>query len=219
MVPIALVPILTLLASRRPMLSTGAFLVGIFASYLAIGVAIMFGLQGVFEAGRDYFQKWWADPEAPEYVVQIIVGAVLALVGWWFSAPPKEKSEKNVAPDVSPVGAFAFAVGINLVGAPGAIPYFAAIDKVLHADLSPALSVFALAIYNLTFTAPLIVIVIVKSLLGEKAEPLLNRFNDFMTNWGRRIVMVLIFALGVLLVVDGVMWFGGSPLLPPDAFN
>ena len=80
-------------------------------------------------------------------------------------------------------------------------------------------AVLALFFYQVVFISPLIGIVILRVWLGSKAEPILGRISNFMERVGGRVVMILIFLLGVVLMIDGIGWHLGHPLIPPDLFQ
>ena len=114
--------------------------------------------------------------------------------------------------DVTPWQAFTFSAGLILIGLPGALPYFAAVDQMLRFDLSPPASLAAIAFYCLVFSAPLVVLAVVFRMLRGDLETVVGRIEDFIGRWGRRIVMILLLALGALMVLDGVGWFFDRPL-------
>ncbi len=115
---------------------------------------------------------------------------------------------------MSPARVFLLAAGLNLLGLPGALPYLGAIDLILRADLPLPTMVLALAYYSVVFIMPLAAIVAVRAVLAERSAPIFDAVNRFFDTWGRRLLVALILILGVLLVVDGVGWFLGHPLIP-----
>ena len=218
-VPLSLVPLAILMSSKRPIAATSGFLLGLTLSYLAIGLLIYFGLQQSFDVIAARLEKTLVDPDIIDIRIQIGIGAVLAFIGWKFSAPAKPKRVSEPTTEASPMGAFLFAVGINIVGIPGAIPYFAAINEMMRADLPAFEAVVALVFYQAIFIAPLIGIVILRAWIGARAEPILGWISNFMERVGGRVVMILIFLLGVVLMIDGIGWHLGHPLIPPDLFQ
>ena len=129
-------------------------------------------------------------------------------------ATARRSKERTAPPDVTPWQAFTFACGLVIVGLPGALPYFAAVDQMLRADLPVFQTVLAVFFYNLVFVAPLIAIVVFRQWMGARADGVFGAINRFMETWGRRVVTIALIALGLLLVVDGVGWFLGKPLIP-----
>lgn len=110
--------------------------------------------------------------------------------------------------------AFLAGAGMTIVGLPGAVPYLAAIDLILRSDLTPAEEAIVLLVYNVVFILPLVAIGAVSLALGDRSKRLLDGIRGFFDTWGTRIIVVLMVLLGAVLVVDGVGWFLGTPLIP-----
>lgn len=68
--------------------------------------------------------------------------------------------------------------------------------------------------YNALFILPLFSAILVRVVLGERSVPMLNRINDIVTRVGRRVLIVALVIAGAVLIIDGVGWFLGHPLLP-----
>ena len=112
------------------------------------------------------------------------------------------------------MSAFGFGAVFMLAGAWGAVPYFAAIDRILRADVSDTSGVMLLLYYNAIFVLPLIALVIARIVLGRRADAWFTRLGDFCSRWGRRVAVAVLILLGMLLVVDGIHWLTQqSPLL------
>jgi uncharacterized membrane protein YphA (DoxX/SURF4 family) len=174
MVPISIVPITTILAGRRALRGAIAFIAGIFVTYAAVGALAVMGLDAVFTRLNAEFTRFWKHPDTLDFALQIVIGAVLLIIGQRMANARRNK-EREAPPDVTPWQAFTFASGLVIVGLPGAIPHFAAVDQMLQADLPVAQTVLT---------------------------------------WGRRVIVVALIVLGLILVVDGVGWFFGKPLIP-----
>lgn len=213
MVPISIVPMTATLARPRGLIRAIAFVAGVFVTYTTIGVLAVFGLDAVFARLTAEFTRVIKHPNTLDFVLQIAIGLALLIIGQKMASARRAKKKEPPA-DVTPWRAFVFAAGLVVVGAPGALPYFAAIDQVLRADLQVLPSVVAILFYNLVFVAPLVAIILLRVLLGRRADGALAAVNRFMEKWGRRIIMFLLIVLGLILVVDGVGWFVGRPLIP-----
>jgi len=213
MVPISVVPLTTILAGRHGRAGAVAFIAGVFVTYAAIGVLAVLGLDAVFARLNAEFMRFLKNPDTLDFVLQIVIGIVLLIIGQRMANARRSK-KREAPPDVAPAQAFVFAAGLVIVGAPGALPYFAAIDQMLRADLPAAQTTASIIFYNLVFVSPLIVIVIARELLGERADLLFSKVNGFMETWGRRLLMIALVLLGLVLVIDGLGWFLGKPLIP-----
>jgi cytochrome c biogenesis protein CcdA len=120
----------------------------------------------------------------------------------------------NGAASVTPVQAFVAAVGLTIVGMPGAVPFLGAIGQVLKADLSPVNTITALIFYNVIFVLPLVVFVLIRQMFSQHAGPLIAAVGRIAEVWGKRIITVLLIILGLLMIIDGIGWFLGHSLIP-----
>jgi cytochrome c biogenesis protein CcdA len=217
-IPVCLVPLAKLLASRRPILGAGALVAGVYITYLLCGILIYFGLRGVFEQLSGFLHKWWHNPDAGDFALQIVLGLALMIVGWRISAPPRPKKTREISSEASPIGAFLFGAGLTVIGMPGALPFFAAVDQMLRADLPAFQNVVAIATYCLIFVAPLFGIILIRVLLADRADAILGAVNRFLDTWGKGVIIVLLILLGLALTVDGIWFFvAGKPLFPTPA--
>ena len=213
-VPLCIVILVVLLSGPRPLLKSSALIAGVFAVYLACGLLILLGLQNAFDQINTYAARLWASPLTEELVVQVLLGLCLCFFGLRMTKSRKERPERKVDSGMTAWQAMFAGAGLTIVGLPGAVPYFAAIDLTLRADLSLSQRLLAIVYYNLVFVSPLFLIVGLSRTLGERGRVVLEAVKGFFDRWGRRAIVVSMIALGVVLTVDGIGWFLGYPLLP-----
>jgi len=213
-IPLCIVVLVVLLAGPKPVLRSFAHILGVFFTYLACGLLILLGLQSVLEVISAYAIRVWKSPETVELIVQILLGMVLCGVVFRMTMGRKTPAPKPVATNMTSLQAFGAGAGLTIVGLPGAVPYFAAIDLVLREDLELSAQILVLGYYNLVFVAPLAAIVGLRLLLGERGHGVLDCVRRVFDTWGQRVIVVLLVALGVILVADGIGWFLGYPLIP-----
>ena len=213
--PLGIVPLTFLLASRRPYVLAGGFLAGLFVSYLLMALAFLFGLQTFFGRLNVWLTDWLQNPQTMDMILQIVIGLVLLFFGVKIAAKRRQKvAEKEIADEVTVGQAFWFAFGLNVVGFPGAVPYFAAADQILRADL-PAMTMALLVVYYVTvFLVPLSLLVVIRALLGERGDLVMTKVKEFFDRWGPRMLAVVLIGLGLLLAADGIGWLLGKPILP-----
>ena len=214
--PLALVPLMHVLAGPRGYRVAGAFLLGLFLSYLAMALLFLFGLSAVFLSLGDWLAHRWHNPEPLDFALELLVGLALLYFSLRRQDPRQTRTEgKSLDGAVTPWQAFGFACMLNVVGFPGAVPYFAAADAIMRADL-PAFDAFlAVLFYCVVFVLPLSAIVGLRAVLGRRGEAFLNAVSGFFGTWGKRVLMILMFLLGLLMTVDALFyWLGGAPLLP-----
>lgn len=214
MIPLCIVIVVVLLAGPRPLLRSSALIVGIFVTYAASGLLIFLGLQSVFDEISAYALRLWKNPETEELIFQVLIGAVLCAFGVRIATARKSRTEKPVASDMTGVQALLAGAGLTIVGLPGAVPYFAAIDLILRTDVTLLQRMLALGYYNFVFVTPLAAIVALRLILGERGTGILDAVKRFFDSWGQRLIAALLLMLGVVLLVDGIGWFLGHPLIP-----
>jgi hypothetical protein len=135
---------------------------------------------------------------------------VATLVSRASKDPASPKSTKPI----TPLSAFSVSAGMTLVGLPGALLYFAAIDQVLRANLTSTGVVVAILYFNLVLMSPLVLIVFLRRLLGTMVDPLFAAISRFFERWGKKIVLLALLGVGAILALDAIGWFIEFPLLP-----
>lgn len=215
-IPLALVTLINLLAGKRPYLTSSAFLTGLFVSYLAMALGFLFGLSAVLGRLNVWASHRWNHPEPVDFAVEILLGLVLLFFGLKITEKRQEKSGgRELKVGVTPAAAFGFGVMVNVLGFPGAVPYFAAADRIVQANLPTFDAFLAVVFYVVVFVLPLATIVILRVLLGARMDGVMLAIKGFFDTWGKRLILVLLILLGIFLVVDGVFYFmRGEPVVP-----
>jgi cytochrome c biogenesis protein CcdA len=212
--PSNIIGIVTALSSRKPDLTAGSYISGIFLPHFIFGLLLTIGLYTAFDQARDWMHEIWRDPNTLFVILQILIGAAMILFGYRLSHAGKQQSDYPSYRSMSPLKAFSVAAGLTIIKLPAAVPYFAAIDQILRA-YPPVLGVLtALLFYNSVFLIPLVLIVMVRRLFGIQADRILSVVSDFFNRWGKRLMFIGLLGLGVILVLDAIGWFLGMPLLP-----
>ncbi len=124
------------------------------------------------------------------------------------------RGDSGVTELISPLKAFTIAVGLMVVGIPGALPYLAAIDQLLRADLTGFEMVLTLIYYNVLFILPIVALVCIRMFFPHQSDRIFDFINNLFEKWGRRVIMTLLVILGFVMVLDGIGWFLGMPLIP-----
>jgi cytochrome c biogenesis protein CcdA len=212
--PLCIVPLIMLLSKEQPIFRASAFLFGIFTAYLVGSLLVLFGLQQVFAQINEVVSEKLKNPDTLFLVVQIAIGACMLAFGTRMANARERKQDRRPTESVSAAQAFTGGAVLTIVGLPGALPLFAAIDQILRADPPLHNKIVAMFFYNAVFVLPLFSAVLLRIVLGERSVPMLNRINDIVTRAGRRVLIVALVIAGVVLILDGIGWFMGHPLLP-----
>jgi len=214
-IPVAVVPMAVFLATRRPYFTSLGYVAGIFLPYVGFGVVIAFGLGWVIDGLDAWFQRFYAEPNVVELVTQIVLGVAAVWFGTRLLSEPSQQATDEPEREATPADAFALGAGTILVGLPGALPYFAAIDQILRSDLDPGRNVIGLLYYNVVILLPLLAMMLMHATLGVSSRRLFERIAAFSTRWGGRAFAVLLLLFGAVMIVDGVSFlFFDLPLLP-----
>ncbi len=213
--PLALVPLISILAGPRRYSTALGLLSGLFVSYLIMALAFLFGLSTVLHKVNAWIGYRWNNPEPADFAVEILIGLVLVAFGLPLADKRQQKSEaKSLPAKVSPGSAFSFGFLLTVVGFPGAVPYFAAADQIARADLALNGSVLAVTFYVALFILPLSLLVLLHRLMGKRLDGFMLGCQRFFETTGKKLMKIGMILLGLIMVVDGIAYFFGSPLIP-----
>jgi len=95
----------------------------------------------------------------------------------------------------------------NFIGIPFALPYFAAIDQILKADLATAGAMLSLVAYNALYALPFIIVPLLVAVLGDRSQPILERIKGVLDKISNVLMPVLLMLIGLALVVDALTYF------------
>lgn len=216
MVPIAILPFAAILAGKRPILGAMSFITGIFVIYFLSGLLLFLGFDLVFDVIASRVSRWWNQPNTIELILQLFVGVALLVYAWIQYRRPKAADNKVTRSAISLTQAWTLGGSLTLIGIPGAIPYFGAIEQILRAHLTLFHSIIAVFFYNIAFIFPFFTLLFIRLLLPNQSGMLFGRLSIFIQRWGKPIMVGCIVILGGLLVVDSIGWFLGHPVLPID---
>ena len=85
------------LAGPRPYFTCVAFLAGIFAVYLPVGVALAWGVDAIVDRLEPAFQQWLRNPGSIDLLIQLVVGAVMVVFGWKLAGARERERQEPVA--------------------------------------------------------------------------------------------------------------------------
>jgi len=185
-------------STERPVVTSSALLVGHTVAYLAAGFVIALGIDKVAER--------LANPRTIDFVISLAIGLLLLWVGWR-STRPQQHREPEASGQLTPAKAFGFGAAVNFIGIPFALPYFAAIDQILKADLATAGAMLSLVAYNALYALPFIIVPLLVAVLGDRSQPILERIKGVLDKISNVLMPVLLMLIGLALVVDALTYF------------
>jgi cytochrome c biogenesis protein CcdA len=179
--PSLIVAAVFLTLGAHPIRRSLVFTITAFVVTLAGGLAIALGLGDLILSLIPKLSR------TAKYDVFIVVGIIVMAGGvvlWWRrDALASEPSETQ--PDPAHGGsAVLLGAGIAGVELLTAFPYFAAIAMVVGSSVSGPSKIFLMVLYNVIYVLPLIAIVVVRAIMGEKGSELLVPISEWIeTHW------------------------------------
>ncbi|MGF1734207.1 GAP family protein [Photobacterium satsumensis] len=216
MIPIGLLPLAAILGGKRPITGALCFIFGIFLVYSLSGLLLLVGFDLVFEVINPIVSRWWNQPNTAELVLQLIVGVALLIYAWKQYRLPQISTSTGSEESISPTRAFTLGLSLTVIGVPGAVPYFGAIEQILRADLNSMGSIGALLFYNVVFVAPFFALLLIRLVAPNKSESIFGSISQLIKRFGKPAMVSCLVVLGVVLSMDSIGWFLGYPLLPTN---
>lgn len=183
----------------RPLINSGAVLLGHTTAYFGFGIALALAF--------DTIAGWLANPTAIDYGLGLLIGVLLLWVAWRSRGSCKQEKTETQVESLTPMKAFGIGAIINIIGLPFALPYFAALDQILKADLSVLDSVLVLGGYNLGYALPFLVVPALTIALGERSRPVLARINEKVDRVSTYLMPLMLGLVGIALVADAIRYF------------
>ena len=200
--PSLIVAAVFLTLGARPIRRSLMFAITAFVVTLAGGLAIALGLGDLILSLLPKLSR------TAKYDVITAVGVLVMCGGavlWWRrDALASEPSDSHHEPAE---GGSAVLLGAGIAGVEllTAFPYFAAIAMVLGSSVSGAGKVFLLVLYNVIYVLPLIAIVVVRAIMGEKGAELLVPVSDWIQTHWPVVAAPIAGVTGVALTVYGIV--------------
>jgi cytochrome c biogenesis protein CcdA len=176
-----------------------SYTVGVFAVYLAGGLLLVFGPGPALITALHHVRG------PVEHAVEAIGGVVaLAFAIWLWCTRGRQEGEPRRRGPQTHASAFGLGAGIMAIELPTAFMYFGAISAILAAHHPAAVEIALLLVYNTLFVAPLVAIVAVRRLAGERAERWLASGRTWLRRAGQVVLTGAAGAAGTGLLVTGV---------------
>jgi cytochrome c biogenesis protein CcdA len=175
--PSLIVAAVYLTTGPHPVRRTIAFTIAAFVVTLAGGLVIALGIGDVILSALPRLSddaKWWL---VTAFGVALVSGGVVI---WW-----RRESLANSEPPSEPPsggGGSAAIMGAGIAGVEllTAFPYFAAIALVAGSSAPLAGKAFLIVLYDVIYVLPLIVIVVICAVMGERGRRLLTPIGDWI---------------------------------------
>jgi cytochrome c biogenesis protein CcdA len=196
--PATVVPALYLAAGPNGVKSVAGFLAGFAAANMALGVLLTLG------PGEAIKRHIPHAGDHTKHAIELAAGGLLLIVAaalWW----QRHRVSHQVAAGTKHLdrNSLLLGAGIAVVEIPTAVPYFAAIAVIVGSGQRAATEVLLLAIFNLCFLLPVIVLLGLRMLAGERSRAWLFRLRGRIDAWLATLAPALVAVVGLALVVVG----------------
>lgn len=206
--PVLLAAVVFTLGSKKPILNAVLLLLAYFVTYFVAGVFLAIGLDKII--------NFLQNPRPIDFAIEATIGILIFILGVRSLRPPRPKRKEPQQKEADSFGglaAISLGIQVNILGLPFALPYFAAIDQILKADLNEVLSVFSLLIYNVFYILPFFALVLIRIVLREKSNLIFKKINEWMERISNFLIPILLLALGAALVADSISFFTSGEAL------
>lgn len=197
--PSTLGPALYLAAGPRPRKAVAQFTLGVFLVYLVGGAVIALG------PGEIVLALVPKPDHTTREVLEVIAGVVLITVGTLLWSYRGRLGEKQLpVPDMQTSGRAGWLLGATIMAVelPTAFPYFGALAAIMGSGLGFARQVILVVLFNVCFVLPLLVVIAIQGLAGERAGAELARVRDFLQrHWPVILAVVALVAGGITIAL------------------
>lgn len=185
-------------STNRPIINSSALLIGHTLAYFSAGVILSLGIERVSHR--------LANPQQVDFVIGLVIGSFLIWAALRAGQRPEQR-KTTANNQLTPFKALGFGAIVNFVGMPFALPYFAALDQILKANLTVTESLIVLIGYNVLYALPFAIVPLLVALMGERSRALLQRINELLERVSRFLMPVILLLVGSALVADAIRYF------------
>jgi cytochrome c biogenesis protein CcdA len=181
-------------------------LAGFTAGVLAVGLAG--GLVLTLGPGQAILAAVPRPGRTTTHAIELGLGcvALLLALGLWLRRSAVARRFSGGGARASGAGSsFVVGAAIMAVELPTAFPYFAVITAIISSGRRASEQVALLVLFNLTFVAPLLAILVFRALAGERGRQWLDSLHDRLDRYVAVAVPAAIAAIGVVLVTIGAI--------------
>jgi cytochrome c biogenesis protein CcdA len=193
--PVLFALLVLAVGTHSPYANSISLLAGHTFSYFVSGIVIALGLNRITDRLNN--------PLPIDFVIGLLIG-LLCLWAALASRDGKASEEKTPERELTPAYCFGYGAVVNFLGVPFALPYFAAVDQILKANLSVEISVLVVAIYNTTYALPFLLVPLAVAVLGERSKPILERINNALISLVDKLMPIMLFLIGAALTADAL---------------
>lgn len=197
--PSTLGPALFLATVPQRISRLAQFTAGVFAVNLAAGLILTVGPGSLLIGLIPHPQR------ATKHVIELVAGIILLICGAFLWLQRRRLARRELPMSSGRSGGSTLIAGASIaaVELPTAVPYFAIIAAVAASSAAVPLQIALIALYNVAFVLPLLAILVVLALAGERADPWLQKAGAWLQRRWPVVVAALLLVLGAGLTIVG----------------
>jgi len=198
--PVTIVVALYLASTPNAARRLAGYVAGVFGVYLVGGVLLVFGPASLLRLATHGF-----DASVGRVVAVVLgVGAIAVAVVLWLR---RDRMANATVPDraLRPGSTLVLGGAMTAIDLPTAFPLFVIAGAIVHEDLGPPLEAGLLVLYCAAYVVPLVAILALRAVGGERGERWLARLRRHMSEWAPIAIAVLTAIVGVALIVYGLV--------------
>ncbi|MGO9956416.1 MAG: GAP family protein [Solirubrobacteraceae bacterium] len=193
-------PALYLATVRQRVWRVIQFTIGVFTVNLAAGLLLAIG------PGRLLIGLIPHPQRTARHVIELVAGVILlvAAVALWWGRRGLARRELPMRGGGGGGSALIAGASIAAIELPTAVPYLAVIAAIDASSAGVPQEIGLVALYNVVFVLPLLAIVVVLLVAGERADPWLQKGGAWLQRrWPLVLASLLLLVGGALTVVGG----------------
>jgi cytochrome c biogenesis protein CcdA len=190
-------PALYLATVPKPMWRVAQFTIGIFGVNFAAGLLLTIG------PGRLLLGLVPHPQGTVRHVIELVAGVVLLVLAVALWLGRRSLARRQLPGGRGSGSALVAGASIAAVELPTAAPYFAVIAAISASTASIPEEILLLTLYNAAFVLPLLAIIIVLLVAGDRAEGLLGKGGAWLQRRWPGVLAGLLLLVGSILMVLG----------------
>lgn len=198
--PVTIVVALYLASTPNPVRRLAGYVAGVFGVYLLGGLLLLFGPASLLRLATHGLDA------SVGRVVAVVLGvaAIAFAVVLWLR---RDRMANTTVPEraLRPGSTLALGGAMTAIDLPTAFPLFVIAGAIVHEDLGPPLEAALLVLYCAAYVVPLVAILTLRAVGGERGERWLARLRRHMSQWAPIAIAVLTAIVGVALIVYGLV--------------
>jgi cytochrome c biogenesis protein CcdA len=196
-----------LLSRPNPIPLTIAFIVGVFLAYWGGGLAIALGFSRILHVFLNRFP--WDIFANAIHSIQFLLGVVLLVVAYRMKVTSYQTKTPNLKSSLTPLRTLGIGIIATVSDLPTALPYIAAIERIIQSQANLLQIIGLLVFYNLIFVLPLLILLGIYVRLKSQAAAFMEKMSRYFFQIAPKLLKIFLLGLGVFLIAESIRYWLG----------